>query len=146
MNEPFWRSLVIYRCRPRSPPVGRQGVNREIWKQRWQAEGGGAELMRLALPLILSSSVWTLQVALDRIMLSRFDSNSVAAAMPAVCFFWTPFILLQYTANYATTFVAQYLGAGERRRIGPAVWQSIYFSVVAGVAFLALIPLAPQVF
>ena len=121
-------------------------MSRGTWKKWWYGEGGANELMALALPLILSSSVWTLQVTLDRIMLSRFDSNSVAAAMPAVCFFWTPFILLQYTANYATTFVAQYLGAGERRRIGPAVWQSIYFSVVAGVAFLALILLAPQVF
>jgi len=115
-------------------------------KRWWHGEGGGAELMRLALPLILSSSVWTLQVTLDRVMLSRFDSNAVAAAMPAVCLFWTPFILLQYTANYATTFVAQYLGAGEPRRIGPAVWQSLYFSIFAGLAFLALIPLAPAVF
>jgi MATE family multidrug resistance protein len=102
--------------------------------------------MRLALPLVLSSSVWTLQVTLDRIMLSRSDSNAVAAAMPAVCLFWTPFILLQYTANYATTFVAQYLGAGQRQRIGAAVWQSLYFSVIGGLAFLALIPLAPQAF
>lgn len=102
--------------------------------------------MRLALPLILSSSVWTLQVTLDRIMLSRFSSDAVAAAMPAVCFFWTPFVLLQFTANYATTFVAQYLGAGQRQRIGAAVWQSFYFSVFAGLAFLGLIPLAPHIF
>jgi MATE family multidrug resistance protein len=115
-------------------------LNRLKWKQHWQAEGGGAELMRLALPLILSNSVWTLQVTLDRVMLSRSGSDAVAASMPAVCLFWTPFILLQYTANYATTFVAQYLGADRRDRIGAAVWQSLYFSVVAGLGFLALAP------
>jgi MATE family multidrug resistance protein len=120
-------------------------VDRGTWKQRWEAEGGGAELMRLAWPLILSASVWTTQVFIDRVMLSRFDTDAVNAAMPAVCLFWTPFILLQFTANYATTFVAQYLGAGQPRRIGASVWQSLYFSLIAGLGFLALIPLAPQV-
>src|SRR5262249_8971946 len=32
--------------------------------------------------------------------------------------------------------------AGQPRRVGPAVWQALHFSVVAGVAFLALLPLA----
>jgi MATE family multidrug resistance protein len=115
-------------------------VTRGTWKQRWNEKGGGAELMKLALPLILSNSVWTLQVTLDRIMLSRSSSDAVAAAMPAVCVFWTPFILLQYTANYATTFVSQYLGAGRPERIGAAVWQSIYFSLFAGLLFAACSP------
>jgi MATE family multidrug resistance protein len=115
-------------------------VERGTWKQRWQAEGGGAELMKLALPLILSNSVWTLQVTLDRMMLSRSSSDAVAAAMPAVCLFWTPFVLLQYTANYATTFVSQYLGAGRPERIGSAIWQSLYFSVIAGIAFATASP------
>jgi MATE family multidrug resistance protein len=55
-------------------------------------------------------------------------------------------VLFQYTANYATTFVAQYLGAGRQERIGSAVWQAFYFSVLAGVAFLGLIPLAEPIF
>ena len=32
--------------------------------------------------------------------------------------------------------------AGRRNRVGPAIWQSFYFSIVGGVAFLALLPLA----
>src|SRR5260370_15191133 len=42
------------------------------------------------------------------------------------------------------TFVAQYTGAGRPERVGPAVWQALYFAVVAGVAFIALWPLAPH--
>src|SRR5437660_9684017 len=122
------------------------GVSRGTWKQRWHAEGGGAEVMRLALPLILSNSVWTLQIIIDRILLSRYSSDTVAAAMPAAVSFWTVLVLFQYTANYATTFVSQYLGAGRPDRIGPAVWQALYFSVFAGVAFLGLIPLARPYF
>src|SRR5262249_28696853 len=121
-------------------------VGRRTWKERWQAEGGGAEVMRLALPLILSNSVWTLQIIIDRVLLSRYSSDAVAAAMPAAVSFWTVLVLFQYTANYATTFVSQYLGAGRPERIGPAVWQALYFSVFAGLAFLGLMPLATPYF
>ena len=100
--------------------------------------GGTAELLKLALPLIVSNSFWTLQVLIDRVLLSRYDSDAVAASMPAVLLYWTPFALVQYTANYAMTFVAQYHGAGRPRRIGPAVWQAFYFSLFAGIAFLGL--------
>jgi MATE family multidrug resistance protein len=78
--------------------------------------------LRLALPLILSNSFWTLQVVIDRALLSHFSSNAMAAAMPAAMLYWTPFLLVQNIANYATTFVAQYTGAGRPERVGPAVW------------------------
>jgi MATE family multidrug resistance protein len=112
------------------------------WSERWHQEGGGRELLRLALPLILSSSFMTLQIAIDRILLSQASSDAVAASMPAAILYWTFLALFQFTANYATTFVAQYVGAGRPHRVGPAVWQALYFSVVGGVAFLALLPLA----
>jgi MATE family multidrug resistance protein len=104
--------------------------------------GASGEVLRLALPLILSSSVLTLQVFIGRVLLSRYDLHHGAAVVPAVMMFWTPFALLFHTASYVSTFVAQYLGAGRPRRIGPATWQALYFSVLAGVAFLGLVPLA----
>jgi len=113
--------------------------------RRWRQEGGIRELLRLALPLILSSSFLTLQIFIDRAMLSHFSSNAVAAAMPAALLYWTPFLFVQNIANYATTFVAQYTGAGRPERVGPAVWQAFYFAVGAGIAFLGFYPLAPQI-
>ncbi len=104
--------------------------------------GGLGELLRLAWPLVLSNGLWTLQITLDRVLLSRSGSAAVAAAMAAAMLFWTPLILLQSTSNYATTFVAQYTGAGQPHRVGPAVWQALHFSFVAGVAFAALSLLA----
>jgi MATE family multidrug resistance protein len=113
------------------------------WRRRYHGPGGAAELLALSVPLILSNSFWTLQIALDRIFLSRFSADALAAAMPGALLFWTPLILLQYTTNYATTFVAQYVGAGRPNRVGPAVWQALYFSVLAGLGFLVLVPAAP---
>lgn len=112
------------------------------WSNQWHQEGGGRELLGLALPLILSSSFMTLQITVDRALLSQASSDAVAAAMPAGVLYWTFLTLFQNTAGYATTFVAQYTGAGRSHRVGPAVWQALYFSVVAGVAFLGLLPLA----
>jgi multidrug resistance protein, MATE family len=121
-------------------------MSRSIWFERWRREGGPGELLRLAVPLILSNSVWTAQVMVDRVLVSRLSSDAVAATIPAVVLWWTIFALLQYTANYATTFVSQYKGAGRPERIGPAIWQAFYFSLVAGLLFLGLIPVAGPIF
>jgi MATE family multidrug resistance protein len=111
-----------------------------------QARGGLAELLRLAWPLILSNSLWTLQIVLDRIFLSRSSPGEVGAAMATAVLFWVAIQLLQNTANYATTFVAQYTGAGQHRRVGPTIWQALYFSAAAGLAMLLLVPLAGPLF
>jgi MATE family multidrug resistance protein len=114
------------------------------WKEWWNQQGGPRELLRVAVPLILSSSFLTLQVTIDRALLSQWSSAAVAAAIPAALFYLTPFLFLQNIANYATAFVAQYTGAGRRQRVGPAVWQSLYFSLAAGLAFLGFIPLTDR--
>ena len=108
-------------------------------------QGGTGELLRLAWPFILSNSFWTLQILLDRVLLSRSGSAEVGAGMAAAMLYWTPISFLQNTANYATTFVAQYTGAGESRRVGPVVWQALFFSVAAGVLFVAAWPLVGPV-
>ena len=106
------------------------------------APGGVVELLRLAWPLVVSNSVWALQIFIDRVLLGRAGGGQVGAALAAALLFWTPMAFFQNTANYATTFVAQYAGAGRSRRIGPIIGQSLYFSLVGGAAFLALAPAA----
>lgn len=102
--------------------------------------GGYRELIALSLPLVLSSSFATVQIFIDRIFISRVGIEATAAAMPAVAYFWTPFALLFFTVMYATVFVAQYAGANRPRRIGPVVWQAMYFGLAAGLLFPLLIP------
>src|SRR5215831_3741680 len=107
--------------------------------------GGSRELLALAAPLILSQSFMTVQVFVDTVLLSWHDPGEMAASLPAVMWFWLPFGLLQVTAGYTSTFVAQYTGAGRPHRVGPAVWQGIHFAVLAGLLFLLLVPLASVV-
>jgi MATE family multidrug resistance protein len=109
------------------------------YREHWNADGGGRELLALAWPLIVSNSFFTLQIALDRALLSRHASETVGAAMPAVLLFWTPFAFVQFTANYVSVFVSQYVGAGRPHRVGPAVGQALYFAVGAGLLFVAVV-------
>jgi MATE family multidrug resistance protein len=104
--------------------------------------GSTRELIRLAWPLVLSNSIWMVQIILDRILLSRSDLASLAAGFASAMLFWTFLTLFQFTANYATTFVAQYVGAGRPERVGPVVWQAIWFGLVGGTLFQLLQPLA----
>jgi MATE family multidrug resistance protein len=108
-----------------------------------QAAGGSRELLSLAAPLIVSQSFMTVQLFVDTVLLSWYDPRAMAASFPAVMWFWLPFGLLQVTAGYTSTFVAQYTGAGRPHRVGPAVWQGIHFGVLAGLAMLLLVPAAP---
>jgi MATE family multidrug resistance protein len=105
--------------------------------------GGSRELLVLAAPLILSQGFMTVQVFLDAVLLAWHDPLEMAASFPAVMWFWLPFGLLQVTAGYVSTFVAQYTGAGRPHRVGPAVWQGIHFAVLAGLLMLLIVPAAP---
>jgi MATE family multidrug resistance protein len=105
--------------------------------------GGSRELLSLAAPLVISYSFMTVQVFVDTVLLAWHDPREMAASFPAVLWFWLLFGLLQVTAGYTSTFVAQYTGAGRPHRVGPAVWQGIHFAVLAGLAMLLLIPAAP---
>ena len=109
-------------------------------RQRWRS------ILQIAWPLIIANSFWNLQLTIDRVFLGNFSTEALGAAMAVMGLFWTPMALLQRTAAYVTTFVAQYYGAKRLDRIGPSVWQSIYVSIAGGLLFLLLIPAAGTLF
>ncbi|MGE4232499.1 MAG: MATE family efflux transporter [Bacteriovoracia bacterium] len=108
--------------------------------KRWK------HILELAWPLIIANSFWNLQITIDRIYLGHYSTAALGAAIAVMGLFWTPMALLQQTAAYLTTFVAQYFGAKRFHMIGKAVWQSVYVSVVGGLLFLLLIPLSSAIF
>jgi MATE family multidrug resistance protein len=107
--------------------------------------GSTRELLRLAWPLVLGNSIWMAQIILDRVLLSRSNVAALAAGFASVTLFWGFLALFQFTANYATTFVAQYIGAERPERVGPVVWQALWFALLVGILFQALQPLAGSI-
>ncbi|MCE1225487.1 MAG: MATE family efflux transporter [Geobacteraceae bacterium] len=100
-------------------------------------------LLKLAGPMILSTSAITLMQIIDTIVLSYDSSQALAAIGPssmAVILFQG---FLFGTAGYAGTFVAHNHGQGNRQGVVSSAWLGIYTALVSGlVALLVAWPLA----
>lgn len=102
-----------------------------------------SRLLRLAGPMILSTSTITLMQLIDALVLSRHSSAAVAAMGPASF----AVILFQGflfgTAGYAGTFVAHSFGGHDGDGVRRSAWLGIHAALFAGVAaLLAAWPLA----
>jgi MATE family multidrug resistance protein len=78
--------------------------------------------------------------------LAWYSPEAIAAAMPAGMVHFSIVSIFMGTAGYVSTFVAQYYGAKHYHRIGPALWQGVYISLIGGLVLLAFIPLAAPIF
>ncbi|MCC8189269.1 MAG: MATE family efflux transporter [Planctomycetes bacterium] len=94
------------------------------------------EVFGIAFPLIMSSGTFAFKLFCDRMMLAWYAERSIAAALSAGM---TSFMLAAFfmgVANYGNAFVAQYSGAERHDRTGLAVWQSLLFSLAAGLILI----------
>lgn len=91
------------------------------------------ELLRIAIPLMISSGSVSVMHLANRMFLTWHSLDAVAAVLPAGILHWTIISLIFGTVQYANTFVAQYEGAGRRDRVASAVWQGIYLAAGGGV-------------
>lgn len=95
--------------------------------------GSLSELLRIAVPLMISSGSVSLMHLANAVFLTWDSSTSLAAVVPAGVLQWTLISTVFGTVQYANTFVAQYEGAGRHDRAAAAVWQAIYLALVGGV-------------
>ena len=114
--------------------------------KRWSSEGGYRQVLSIAIPLILSTGAWSIQHFVDRMFLTWYSPEAIAAAMPAGMLNFTIMSLFLGTASYVSTFVAQYHGSGRDERIGPVLWQGMYLAIIGGIVHLVLVPLAGPFF
>jgi MATE family multidrug resistance protein len=82
----------------------------------------------------------------DRLFLMWHSSAEMAATLPSGNLLWTLIALPLGIAAYVNSFVAQYHGAGQQRRIGVIVRHGVGFGWLVTPVFLALIPLATWLF
>lgn len=108
--------------------------------------GSFRELWGVALPLILSCGSLSLMYVVDRIFLTWYSTEALAAVMPAGVLHWTVISLLLGTVTYTNTFVAQYDGARRKDRVVASLWQGIYLALAAGLLLVIFVPLADEIF
>src|SRR5205814_1691655 len=86
--------------------------------------GSLRELWAVAIPLVLSSGSLTLMIAIDRLFLTWYSTNALAASTPGGALHWTVLSPVLGTISYVNAFVAQYEGAGRKDQVVASVWQA----------------------
>lgn len=102
--------------------------------------GGKAEMLAMALPLIISMASFTVMQFVDRVFLARFSPESIQASLPAGILAFTLSSFFHALAGYAGTFVAQYHGAGSRTGCGRSAAQGLWLALACTPLIWALIP------
>lgn len=103
----------------------------KISRRKTQLSGGGfKEVFKVALPLILANSCHAANMFFDRLMLAKHSQEAVAAAFTGGLTHFTIACIFVGTIGYTGTFVAQYEGARHRERIGTAMWQGIWLTLL----------------
>lgn len=115
-------------------------------RDRWHSPSGYRDVLVLAGPLVLSTGTMTVQQFVNRMFLTWFSPEALAASLPGGALSFTFLCFFIGTVSYANTFVAQYHGAGEKERIPAAVWQAVYLALLASVLILPMALLARPIF
>ncbi len=106
--------------------------------ERWSKPNGYRQVLAISLPLVASMGSITLMHFTDRMFLANYSLDAIAAALPAGIASFTCIAFFMGVANYTNAFVAQYTGARVFSRVGAALWQGIYFSLLAALLLASL--------
>jgi len=91
------------------------------------------DILRLAIPLIVSMSGVMVMEFIDALFLSWHSAEAIAAVVPAGMAGYMLLSAFQGAAGYTSVFVSQYTGAGRPERAASVVWQGAYFAICAGL-------------
>ena len=97
-----------------------------------------AELLRLALPMVVSQGTFAVMIFTDRYFMSQIDPAHMAAALGGGVASFFSFCFFIGLFSYANAMAAQYLGAGEPEKCPKVVTQGLIMTVMSA-PFLTLI-------
>lgn len=105
----------------------------DAFRKRRDEPQGYATILRIGLPLVAGMASSTIMQFTDRLFLSRYSVDAIAAAMPASIASMTIVLTLLGVCGYTSVLIAQYVGSGAPRRVGSALWQGIWSALAASV-------------
>ncbi|WP_424244890.1 MATE family multidrug resistance protein [Elusimicrobium posterum] len=99
------------------------------------------ELWLVAYPLIVTNACSVIMQFVDRVFLSWYSPETLAACVPGGSLAFTFVALFMGIASYTGVFVAQYDGKRKKANISVSLWQGIIVSLISGVLIAGLTPL-----
>ncbi|MDL2290816.1 MATE family efflux transporter [Desulfovibrio sp. OttesenSCG-928-F20] len=104
-----------------------------FFRERLNEEQGYRAILRVCLPLVAGMASSTVMQFTDRLFLSRYSVDAIAASMPASIASMTIVMTLMGVCGYTSVLIAQYVGSGAPQRVGSALWQGIWFALGASI-------------
>lgn len=100
-----------------------------------------AAVLRVAIPLMVSTGLFSVTLFVDRTFLLWYDGTQMGASMAAGNVFWVSICIPVGITSMTGAIVSQYIGAGQPERVGRFLWQSVWMAVaftpmMATVAYL----------
>lgn len=113
-------------------------------KARWSAPSGYRNVLTFAFPLIITTGIFSIQAFIDRLLLSQYSSDAIAAAVPAGLIAISLTSLFIGLASYVGIFVAQFYGARQFDQVAKIVWQGFYYIFPATLIVIPVWMLLPD--
>ena len=98
-------------------------------------------LLRIAIPLIITTSSASIMQFTDRMFLSWYSADALAACLPAGLISFSMVSFFMGTCGYTSVFVANYYGQRRYARLSVALWQGVLVGAFFGLIIAALVPL-----
>lgn len=106
--------------------------------KRWNQPNGYRDILHISLPLVISMSSTYLMQFTDRVFLGKYSLDALSASTPAGAVSFLFFAFFLGIVSYVNTFIAQYVGAGEFRKVGAALAQASYVSLIGGAILVGV--------
>ena len=104
-------------------------------------------MLKLAAPMIVTNISFTIMQFVDRFMVSRLGTESLAAILPAGIISFVPASFAIGIMTSVNTFVSQSLGRGESKNCSNYCWQAIYMGLAYFLIVISIMwPTAPHIF
>ena len=102
-------------------------------------------LLKIALPLIITTSSQSIMQFVDRMFLAWYSADTLAACLPAGLMSFAIISFFMGTCGYTSVFVATYYGQKRYARLSIALWQGVILGLISGLIILALTPVGSHI-
>lgn len=112
---------------------------------RQDEQGSIKLLLKIALPLIITTSSQSIMQFVDRMFLAWYSPDALAACLPAGLMSFALISLFMGTCGYTSVFIATYYGQKRYASLSVALWQGVILGIISGLIIAALTPLGSHI-
>lgn len=97
-------------------------------------------LLKIAIPLIITTSSSSLMNFVDRMFLSWYSADTLAACLPAGLLSFSVISFFMGMCGYTNVFVANYYGKKKFANLSIALWQGVILGFASWILIAAFVP------